>query len=579
MSHYPPTPEQQDILAAFRSGSNLVVQAGAGTGKTSTIELLADDMAQRGMFGIYITLNKSVAQEIGARFSAGNIASGTIHSLAFQIANMHPVIAPLVARLGADNSVTRMAVARHLGVEKIVRYTTFHQANRKAIGLPHTLTTISSLQLTHAALRALQLWCQTDHDDLTVEHVERPATMPPDQFDTLYAPEVVKIAIHAWTTDILSPNGRLPFTHDYYLKLVSMARPQFTECLGLPPGSVIFFDEGQDSRPCVTGMLHAQQNMQLVVVGDSAQAIYGFTGARDALPRFSARPGTVTLPLTTSWRFGPAIADAANTTLDVLDAPIRLTGNPALTDSRVEIIADDQVPNMDTDSPDDTAAILVRTNAQLIIEAKRQIDQGRTVALVTDIGQLWALTEDFERIEQGHPPRTAELREFTGGIDQITEYVNDDTVDAGNALKTLLGRFLTEGIGPTRGVIMQCVPEADADITVSTIHKSKGRQWNSVYLALDPEDIVPGISPHIRTIHDGSTGQFTGPARDALMLFYVAATRARDRLIIRHDTDHELRELYAAHRTTQNAQGHASALSALSAVAANSVVNTPSFSH
>src|SRR5699024_7486017 len=133
----------------------------------------------------------------------------------------------------------------------------------------------------------------------------------------------------AWTSDILSPGGRLPFTHDYYLKLVSLARPSFTAQLGAPAGSVIFFDEAQDSRPCVSQMLHGQTDMQLVTVGDSAQAIYGsFTGARDALPKFSAQSGATTLPLTTSWRFGPGIADAANGTLAALDAPIRLSGNP-----------------------------------------------------------------------------------------------------------------------------------------------------------------------------------------------------------------------------------------------------------
>ena len=42
---FPPTDEQKNILALFNTGAPLVVQAGAGTGKTTTLELLAEEMA------------------------------------------------------------------------------------------------------------------------------------------------------------------------------------------------------------------------------------------------------------------------------------------------------------------------------------------------------------------------------------------------------------------------------------------------------------------------------------------------------------------------------------------------------
>jgi len=42
MASLQPTPEQEAILDAVRQGDNLVIEAGAGTGKTSTLKLIAE---------------------------------------------------------------------------------------------------------------------------------------------------------------------------------------------------------------------------------------------------------------------------------------------------------------------------------------------------------------------------------------------------------------------------------------------------------------------------------------------------------------------------------------------------------
>ena len=51
-----------------------------------------------------------------------------------------------------------------------------------------------------------------------------------------------------------------------------------------------------------------RDHAQLVMVGDSAQAIYGWRGATDVMTGFDAEQ----LTLTRSFRFGPQIADEAN---------------------------------------------------------------------------------------------------------------------------------------------------------------------------------------------------------------------------------------------------------------------------
>lgn len=62
------------------------------------------------------------------------------------------------------------------------------------------------------------------------------------------------------------------------------------------------------------------------MVGDSAQAIYGWRGASDVMTRFDGHA----LTLSQSFRFGPRLADEANRWLTMADAPIRLTGADAI---------------------------------------------------------------------------------------------------------------------------------------------------------------------------------------------------------------------------------------------------------
>jgi Rad3-related DNA helicase len=63
-----PTGEQQVIIDAYQSGADVVIEAGAGTGKTSTLHLVA--ASQPGRRGLYVAYNKAIAADAKRSFPA-----------------------------------------------------------------------------------------------------------------------------------------------------------------------------------------------------------------------------------------------------------------------------------------------------------------------------------------------------------------------------------------------------------------------------------------------------------------------------------------------------------------------------
>lgn len=529
---FPPTDEQKNILALFNTGAPLVVQAGAGTGKTTTLELLAEEMAKRGQQGVYITLNKAMALEVGSKFIYGNVRASTIHSLAWRIAQMIPQISPLLDKIRSETPpMSRFHWHRAIGLTDVFSYTSFHAANLKARGEVSRDTVLSSQDLMWAAIDALRLWCQSDRTELSQEDVVRPATMPYDVYENRYAPKVLDIATKAWTQDILVTEGRLPFTHDYYLKLVTLAKPKLTQWLGLPTGSVLFFDECQDSRPCVTYFLGMQDDLQIVAVGDSSQAIYGFTGARDGLPKIQAMSGAMAASLTTSFRFGQEVADIANKALATLDAPIRLRGNPQR-DSHVQLLPKDTAPPIQ-----DIDAILVRTNAQLLLAAEACMREGVDYEIVADTSVIYNLAYDFDQLDAGKQATRTDLRDFDS-MAALVEYMESGDSRAAAAstnTESTVRWILNHSTSEAREILNRSIKEGDTrpegTVVLSTMHKSKGRQWDNVWVDMDPEQTLPFHSTSFDPVV--VENQLADPeSREALMLAYVAVTRAKKTLYI-----------------------------------------------
>lgn len=460
---FAPTDEQQAILNAFATGENLVIEAGAGTGKTSTLRLLGESTDESGL---YIAYNKAIQTDAASSFPS-NVACRTAHSLAYGGMMQKPETKALMTRLNSP-LVPYKEMMNILGIT----FYGFEVAPRKQI---------PGSALVRSTQEAVRRFCNSADDTVNAYHVPKLKGLE-DAHQGAYKEHVVRYARKAWE-DINQPNGRLRFEHDHYLKIWALTKPQLRY-------DFILFDEAQDANPVIAKLVEDQTHAQQVMVGDRCQAIYGWRGAVDAMTEFDSEHR---LSLSQSFRFGPAVADVANLFLNLLEAPLRLSGFEKI-DSVVGRVAD----------PD---AILCRTNAMVIEQAMAAQEDDRKVAIVGGTGEIRKFVEAAQCLMRGEKTKYADLALFKDWI-EVVDYVNSEE---GSDLKVMVRMIENYGVEAILKVCRDSVSEEDADLIVSTAHKAKGREWNKVRIASD-----------FRAPEEGEA-----PSRPELMLLYVSVTRAK----------------------------------------------------
>ncbi len=461
---FQPTDEQVAILEAFRTGGDMVVEAGAGTGKTRSIQMLAE--SDPNVQVQFCAFNKSVIVDATERMPA-NTTCNTVHSLAFRSAGT-----PFARRLNSARMPGR-ELARRLGVT----------------GLKIGEKWLSDAYLASLATRGAVRFCQTadpepaEHHIPYVDGIDEPENGKRGwrhnrQLRAYLVPFMAKV----WE-DATNPGGELPYRHDFYVKLAQLRGMHIA-------ADVVMVDEAQDISPVFAAIVEQQRaHAQIVAIGDGNQAIYGFTGALDYLQQLDAQHR---LALSQSFRFGPAIADLANELLAELPTELRLRGLASIP-SRIAAV----------DAPD---ACLYRTNAGAVGELIRLMEAGVSAHLVGGANDVVSFARAAADLIDGRRTSHQELACFESWF-EVQDYVKSDAM--GDEIKLLVG--LIDRFGPAMIInALERMPgEKVAKVVLSTGHKSKGRQWPQVRLGGDfPDDLALMADEEIR-------------------LMYVAVTRAQ----------------------------------------------------
>lgn len=462
------TPEQDAVVQA--EGRIIVVEAGAGTGKTSTAVQYALEHPNESI--LYLAYNTSVKNEAAARFPK-NVKPMTTHGVAYR--KTYDMFGRN-ARIKVGN-VSAFEVSRQMGVP--------------------------ALQAV-AALRTIQNFCASTDPQILDIHV------PEELKERIHNwPAIVGVARQVWTLMLDPQNFTFKCPHDGYLKVFAMSQPVIRGY------DTIFLDESQDTNP-VTMDFVLRQRARIILLGDPYQAMYAFRGAVDAM---SMAPADTRLHLTQSFRFGKGIALLANTLLDAFKPPRKplIGAGPRSTRSSV-----------DRTKP---FAVIARTNASIFGAAVSFLSDPRPFHFLGGVdGYRFDKVLDAYLLYVGNrgTMRDVYLKSFGSWREMVQ--LAEDTEDF--ELRHLIKMVATYGQNIPQLVEDIKAKHADlgpggtlafAGITFSTAHKSKGQEWLQVILADDFLDFFDD---------NGEPKKPETIDQQEVNILYVAITRAREAIEI-----------------------------------------------
>lgn len=428
------TDEQRKIIYYQ---DDLVINAGAGAAKTTTLIFYAKARPKARI--LYIAYNKSIKEEAKRKFAEYGISNVTIHtahSLAF----------------------------RHF--KKIKVETGFSLTQIIEICKIRSRAGDSSEEYILAKLiqDAFNIYCNKVENELTEVDLILNADKQLINKHFGYILKGVKILAKKMKY------GEIPYLHDYYLKRFQLAGVKL-------PYTHILFDEGQDASPVMLDIFLKQEHATRVIVGDSSQAIYGYRLAVNALESVDFN----SLSLSKSFRFGEVIARTANNILSWKKL-IGAYKNPI----KIEGVGGTKTEN--------STCYISRSNfgvlKSAIIEVQRQQPstiyfeggaKGYTFLSGNDaLNDMFSLY--YKKPNNVKNPMLKNMKNLYEVI-QYAEKVGD--VELGNMAKIVqaYGKDLRSHIKFLKSIVAK--DRNYADIIFSTAHKSKGMEYDRVFLSDD----------------------------------------------------------------------------------------------
>ena len=466
-SKFTPTKQQLDILEAFKNTRVLKVNAIAGSGKTSTLELLAEANQKPSLL---LAFNKSIADEAAGRFPK-HVSCRTMNSVAYAEYGrglQHKL------NYNKDYSTNTMrSIKDTVNWYKLQDYTKAEPP-------------ISARTMANLAREAVDRFCHSSRpsisrSDLHYKDFKELEKNHDFDSDTL-GKDVLTLAKKIWK-ERTDPVSKSFCTHDTYVKLWSLSNPKLNY-------DIIYVDESQDINPCVLHVLE-QQICKVLYVGDQYQSIYGFRGAINAMKKIEAP----TMHLSQSWRYGESIAQVAEAILS--KDSVEVQGNP-LVESRI-------VPCITSKN----YTMIFRTNSALLEAVESLIDQGVNINIQVNVKDFISQVRSVVNLYKGKTPFHDMIARF-GTWSELLEYSKED-VEVKRLVK-IASRPDVEHFISALEKVKEC---KNPDVVLTTAHKSKGLEFDNVIVAND--------------FKFGEKELLAIPEQE-INLLYVACTRAKKEL-------------------------------------------------
>ena len=242
-----PTYEQATAIDNARLGKSFKVIAYAGTGKTTTLQMISDAMPERR--GMYLAFNKAIASEAQQKFHR-NVDSRTFHSLAYRSVPRNITDKLRLPRLSPS------FLAKEYRLEPITL--------RRLMGGRYEKYALMPSRLASIVVNAVGYFCATSSQYPAPRHIQVPSWLHPDDIDALQ--KHLYPAVERRWLESIDPNHQAGIGHDIYLKLWALSEPNI-------PADYVLFDEAQDADPLMLGILLAL--IGTVITFKATASLYG----------------------------------------------------------------------------------------------------------------------------------------------------------------------------------------------------------------------------------------------------------------------------------------------------------------
>lgn len=343
------------------------------------------------------------------------------------------------------------------------------------------------------------------HHDLTLDDPRAK-----EQKAIEYARELLE-----WSTEAAEKNYQTDFSDQLYLTV--------KWDLPVDRKDWVFVDEAQDTNPIRRAIIAKVllPDGRLVAVGDPCQSIYGFTGASvDAIDLIKARWDCIELPLSVCYRCPTTVIKQAQTLVPYIEAAPQAAEGAVLHLSEREGLA--RLTGAD--------AVLCRNNAPLVDLAYTCITKGIPCQILgRDIGKgLQSLVDKMqapdvdELIQRLGAYRAREMTRLLEADQHGRAQAVDDRVQSLYTLIDNLGETDRTLPGLAGALDRLFSDQIEAKLTLSTVHKAKGKEWPQVAI------LKPELMPAPWAESDWEQEQERN-------IQYVAWTRAGAVLMFLHD--------------------------------------------
>lgn len=488
--------QQNTIFDWVENGfGNAIVIAVAGAGKTTT---LVEAIKRMGDSRVALcAYNRKIADELKAKVFGQGRFVGTFHSFGFsawrQVAKNVQVDDKKMWNILETEEFSKVPEIMHGFVVKLVGL-----AKNQAIGVLQSIADRDA-------------WFDiVDHFDLDMELCQNGEV--PENLEQLVS-QGITVAQMALQASIKMALDVIDYDDMLYMPLQGKVKMWTYDW--------VLIDEAQDTNParrCLAKKM-LKPGGRLIAVGDPYQAIYGFTGAdNDSLDIIKKEFNAKELPLTITYRCPKAVVRFVQQWVNHIEAadeaPEGTRSFVAMEDLQLESTfrPTDAVLCRNTKPLVELAYKLIAKRVPCHVEG-REIGKG-LVALAGRWKKIVNVRILAEKLEEYRQTQTQKL--MSQGKELSAAGLNDkiDTLQ-------IIINTLPQGssVNDLKREIEKLFADDAQNLTLSTIHKSKGREWDRVYW-LGRNRYQP--SPFARQAWQEDQER---------NLMYVAGTRAKQDLI------------------------------------------------